>query len=109
MIDIMTSIDYSLISDHAVFGASWDPTNFFKNAQNIGKTIGGAFLGLLGIIALIYGGAYLYQVATSNQQKGGLVVKAIIAFIIGGMLVVGGFKLIEDIATGGYNQVEKLG
>lgn len=58
MFDLFAQLDFAALAQFIDFNA-WDPEQFFKNGENIGKTVGGAFLGLVGVIAIIAGGTYL--------------------------------------------------
>lgn len=108
MYDLFAQLDLVSLAQMIDFNA-WDPEQFFKNGQNIGKTIGGAFLGLLGVAAILAGGTYLAAIAFKKQQRGTFVIHAIIALVIGGALVFGGYSLFDSMAQGGYDQATKLG
>jgi drug/metabolite transporter (DMT)-like permease len=108
MYDLFAQMDFLALFQMIDFNA-WDLEQFFKNGQNIGKAIGGAFLGLIGVIAVIAGGTYLGVVAFKKQQRGTYVVHAVIALIIGGALAFGGYSLFDSMAQGGYDKTEELG
>lgn len=108
MFDLFAQLDFAALAQFIDFNA-WDPEQFFKNGQNIGKTVGGAFLGLVGVIAIIAGGTYLGVIAFKKQQRGSYVVHAVIAIVIGGALAFGGYSLFDSMAQGGYDKAEELG
>lgn len=91
-----------------VFGA-WDPMNVLDGAQDWLKKGGAKFLTVLGIIAIIWGGWYLFRTVIASQQKGRFVGLAIAALVIGAILAVGGMKFLHDVSSGGYKGVKEVG
>lgn len=108
MYDLIAQMDFGSLVQLFDFNA-WDPEQFFKNGGNIAKTIGGAFLGFLGVIAIVFGGTYLARIAFSKQGRGQYVVQAVIALVIGGLLVFGGYSIFDSMAQGGYDKAQELG
>ena len=51
MYDVIAQMDFGALFQVIDFNA-WDPEQFFKNGENIAKSIGGAFLGFLGVCLL---------------------------------------------------------
>lgn len=109
----LLSLDFATIFqsfDLSAFNLNdWDPERLFENGADKGKVIGGAFIGLLGVVVFIFAGWYLAKIAFKKQERGSHVVEAVIALCIGGLLAFGGFSLIEDVGNGGYDTVEDLG
>lgn len=108
MYELFMHFDFGTLLQMFDFNA-WDPEDFFKNGENIAKTIGGAFLGFLGVCAIVWGATYLAGVAFKKQQRGQYVVHAVIALVIGGLLAFGGYSLFDSMAQGGYDKAEELG
>ncbi|MCH4519586.1 hypothetical protein [Staphylococcus haemolyticus] len=108
MYDVIAQMDFGALFQVIDFNA-WDPEQFFKNGENIAKSIGGAFLGFLGVIAIIAGATYLAKIAFSKQQRGQYVVQALIAIVIGGALAFGSYSLFDSMAQGGFDKAEELG
>lgn len=89
--------------------AAWDLGSFFGNAANYAKTVGGGFLTLMGVIALIMGGYRLVNKLMNPQkeQTGWVMIGALI--LVGGALMVGGINIIITIGSGGQQTVNDLG
>lgn len=95
--------------NHLLLPAQWDLENFLNNANDYAVLIGGAFLTLLGTVAVIYGGYLLIKKLMAGQQNQDSWVKIVLLIIIGGALMVSGFMLISEIATGGEQTIRDLG
>lgn len=89
--------------------AQWDLQSALENAKGYVVDIGGAFLMLLGTVAVIYGGYLLIKKLMAGQQNQDSWVKIVLLIIIGGALMVSGFALISEIASGGRTTIEDLG
>lgn len=89
-------------------GGDWDLETFFTNATEYSKVAGGAFLSLVGIIGIIWGGTLLIKKLMSEQSRESWV-KIVSLIIVGGALLFGGINLILDFAEGGKNTVENFG
>jgi hypothetical protein len=86
----------------------WELDNFFNNAQDTAKTIGGSFLGLLGVAAVIVAGTFFVQKLISENSRRSWF--SIIALLLaGGLLIVGGFTILQDIASGAQETIVDLG
>ena len=88
--------------------AEWDLISFFQNANNYGQLAGGAFLSLMGVVAIIWGGTLLVKKLMSQQSQESWL-KIILLILIGGALMASGFGLISTIAQGGQTTIEDLG
>lgn len=91
--------------------AAWDLKSFLSNAKDYTEVIGGSFLMLLGVIALIVGGTYLVMKLWGSQQSGqkhgwGQIIMLI---IIGGALSSVGLNLMTTIGSGGNKTITDLG
>lgn len=89
--------------------AAWDLNSFLKNAGEAGKTWGGSFIILLGVIAIIYAA---YQIITGLISHGKKQVNwgvTIILLLVGGACMTGGFTLMSTLASGGQKTIEDLG
>lgn len=89
-------------------GGDWDLETFFTNATDYAKVAGGAFLSLVGVIGIIWGGTLLIKKLMSEQSRESWV-KIVALIILGGALLFGGINLILDFAEGGKNTVENFG
>ena len=89
--------------------AQWDVQTFLENAKSYAVDIGGAFLMLLGTVAVIYGGYLLIKKLMAGQQNQDSWVKIVLLIIIGGALMVSGFTLISEIGEGGETTIRDLG
>lgn len=108
MLELLNSIDLgSLI--HTFDLNAWDPKNMFNNGKDWVKAVGGAFIGLLGTITIVWAAVHLVKVAFSKQGRGGHVLEAVIALVIGGALAFGGISLLTSMSNGGYKSAEELG
>lgn len=92
----------------AVPGA-WDLKSALENATEYAQDIGGGFLMLLGVVAIIYGGYLLIKKLMAGQQNQDSWIKIVILIIVGGALFASGFTLISEIAKGGQQTIEDLG
>lgn len=95
--------------NHLLLPAQWDLNTFLENANTYAGVVGGAFLTLLGTVAVIYGGYLLIKKLMAGQQNQDSWVKIVLLIIIGGALMVSGFILISEIATGGETTIRDLG
>lgn len=92
----------------AVPGA-WDLKSALENSTTYAQAVGGGFLTLLGVVAIIYGGYLLVKKLMAGQQNQDSWIKIIILIIVGGALSVSGFALISEIAAGGEQTIKDLG
>ncbi len=97
-----------LNTDFAVPG-DWDLASALTNATAYAQLIGGGFLTLVGVVAIIYGGYLLVKKLMAGQQNQDSWIKIVILIIVGGALSVSGFSLISEIAAGGKTTIEELG
>lgn len=108
MHEILTTVDFTSFVQTFDLNA-WDWDSFFKNGKNVAKTFIGGFIGILGVILFGFAAVYLFKVASNKQQRGGHVMEAVIALAIGGLMVFGGYSVLNSMAEGGYDTVNKLG
>lgn len=88
---------------------TWDLTSFFKNATNYSTVAGGAFLGFIGIIAVVWGGFLLARKLMSGQQNQDSWLKIVALLIAGGGLLFGGIGLLLNFANGANKTVTDFG
>lgn len=88
---------------------AWDPGSVLDSAVDWLKDNGAKFLTVLGTIAVIWGGIYLFRVVIGSQQKGKMFVWALVSFIVGGILAVGGLTFLLTVAEGGYDGAKGVG
>lgn len=88
---------------------TWDLTSFFKNATNYSTVAGGAFLGFIGIIAVVWGGFLLARKLMSGQQNQDSWLKIVALLLVGGGLLFGGIGLLLNFANGANKTVTDFG
>ena len=92
-----------------VFLADWDIGSFLNNTTTTIKSWGGALIILIGIVMMIYA-VYMIAKGLMTHGKGQTNwAVAIITLIIGGALAVGGFAMVDSIASGGAKTINQLG
>ena len=88
--------------------AAWDLKSFFDGAKEYGTLVGGSFLALIGLAAVIWGGTLLLKKLMSQQSQESWL-KIIGLIIIGGAIMTGSIGLLTKIAGGGQTTIEELG
>lgn len=88
---------------------SWDLTTFFSNSTDYATVAGGAFLGLIGMAGIIWGGFLLARKLMSGQQNQDSWIKIVALIIVGGGLVFGGMGLLLNFAKGANKTVNDFG
>ncbi|ADK68926.2 MULTISPECIES: hypothetical protein [Gordonia] len=89
-------------------GGGWDLVEFFTNGQDYAEKAGGAFLGVVGVVCLLFAAWKIFQKLTNEQSReswgkvAGLV-------LLGGVLLFGGYSMISDLAEGGKDTVDNFG
>ena len=86
-----------------VLGA-WDLMSALSNAGTLVKAIGGAVLGVLGVIAVLNTVSKLTS-EQSNKRWG----RITSLFVLGGLMLAGGLTLFISIAQGAKTTVDGLG
>ena len=89
---------------------SWDLETFFDNATDYTQTVGGAFLALIGIAGLTWGGFLLVRKlmgGQSAQQDSWFKIVALI--LVGGAMLFGGMTLLLNFAEGGKDTITNFG
>lgn len=86
----------------------WDMKTFFENATQYSQVAGGAFLSLMGVIGLIWGGVLLLKKLMSEQSRESWV-KIVALLLVGGALLASGITLLLNFAQGGATTIEDLG
>lgn len=100
---VLTATDNS-VSD----GDSWDLESFFNNATSYGEVAGGAFLALIGMAGLVWGGFLMFKKLMSEQSRENWL-KIVALIILGGAMVFGGIAIILNFARGGQDTIENFG
>jgi|SRR5699024_4300794 len=89
---------------------SWDLESFFNNATDYTQTIGGAFLALIGIAGLTWGGFLLVRKLMGGQQaQQDSWFKIVALILVGGAMLFGGMTLLLNFAEGGKDTIENFG
>jgi hypothetical protein len=91
--------------------ADWDIVSLLTNGKDLGKVIGGAIVGLIGVILLIVGCVFVGIKLWGNPQNGVTKSWLIIGLmiLIGGGMLTGGWSLLENVSSGGQKTIEELG
>lgn len=89
---------------------SWDLESFFDNATDYTQTVGGAFLALIGIGGLTWGGFLLVRKLMGGQQaQQDSWFKIVALILVGGAMLFGGMTLLLNFAEGGKDTIENFG
>ena len=89
---------------------SWDLESFFNNATDYTQTIGGAFLALICIAGLTWGGFLLVRKLMGGQQaQQDSWFKIVALILVGGAMLFGGMTLLLNFAEGGKDTIENFG
>lgn len=99
---------------HIVANANtnWSVENLLANGTTLAQTIGGALLGLLGTILIVWVGVLLFRKFISNEDQGPNKVgwgKIVMALIVGGLLLFGGYSIIRDVGGGLQTTITDMG
>lgn len=89
-------------------GDSWDLETFLSNSTGYMEVIGGAFLSLVGIAMVVWGGFVIAKKLFSERSQESWI-KAIGLIIIGGAFLTGGAMLVLNFARGGADTIENFG
>lgn len=96
-----------------LYASGWSLDSFLDNLQTAGKNWGGKVIILIGLCLVFYGVYFLFKAATSDKQKGEspwtFVIKAIVCLILGGAMMVLGWRFAEMLSSGGVDTVQDLG
>lgn len=97
--------------DHGVGGAEgWDLENFFNNSTNYTQKVGGAFLALIGIAGVVWGGFLMIRKLMGGQQaQQDSWFKIVALIIVGGAMLFGGMTILLNLAKGGKDTIENFG
>lgn len=89
--------------------ADWSLETFLESATTNLETLGAIFLGLMGLIGLVWGGTLLIKKLMSGQQDQTSWGKIIMLIIIGGALMAGSGAIIFEIGSSGEQTIRDLG
>lgn len=90
--------------------SSWDLKTFFDNSTNYTQSVGGAFLALIGIAGLTWGGFLLVRKLMGGQQaQQDSWFKIVALILVGGAMLFGGMTLLLNFAQGGKDTIENFG
>lgn len=99
----------SIASWGSLVDANWDLRTFLNNANDYVQLAGGALLGLLGAVGIVWGGVLLIKKLMAGQQDQTSWGKIILLVLIGGALFAGGWALMAQIASGGQDTIMEIG
>lgn len=86
----------------------WDLVEFFTNGQDYAEKAGGAFLGVVGVVCLLFAAWKLFQKLVNEQSRESWA-KVAGLIMLGGVLVFGGYSMLSDLAEGGKDTVDNFG
>lgn len=89
--------------------ANWDVRTFLTNGASYVEVAGGLLLILLGTVGVVWGGVLLIKKLMAGQQDQTSWGKIILLILIGGALGIGGWQLMEQIASGGQKTILDIG
>lgn len=89
--------------------SGWELITMLTNAGEYLKTVGGQVVIILGICILIYGAVQVVSAIWGRQGGGGAWLKALLAFVVGGAFMIGGWQIITNISQGGNDTINQLG
>lgn len=93
-----------------VSGEGWDLERFFNNATTYTQTIGGAFLALIGIAGIVWGGFLLVRKLMGGQQaQQDSWFKVVMLIIVGGAMLFGGMTILLKFAKGSNKTITNFG
>lgn len=90
-------------------GSGFSIDTFLGNSENLAKSVVSFIIVIAGVILV---GAGIVQIAKGLASGGkGQVnwVMSILCLLVGGALMAGGFAFVKQIASGGKNEIEKMG
>lgn len=90
-------------------GEGWDAYEFFQNSGDWLMQVGGAFLSMMGVAAIVWGGFLLVRKLMSGQQNQDNWFKIVCLIIVGGALTYSGINMILKFADGGQKTIEDFG
>lgn len=101
----------SIAPTHGVQGKDgWDLENFFNNSTNYTQKVGGAFLALIGIAGVVWGGFLMLRKLMGGQQaQQDSWFKIVALIIVGGAMLFGGMTILLNLAKGGKDTIENFG
>ncbi|PDQ35478.1 MAG: hypothetical protein B5766_05260 [Candidatus Lumbricidophila eiseniae] len=91
-----------------LYPGAWDIVSLFTNAKTVGTAVGGALLGLLGVVSIACAVIFAFNKLLSEQSRRGWPM-IIVLFLLGGLLIGGSLTLFTDIAQGVKPTVDRLG
>lgn len=108
----MIGFKESVIGQVNLPSAAWDVVSFLNNAGDYAKQVGQPLLILMGIAVLIWGFVKLaMKVMASPQSAGQQSSWGMIGvmILVGGAMMIGGFRLAETVGSGGQDTITDMG
>ena len=89
-------------------GSNWDINSFLTNGKDYGTKIVAGVMALIGVAAIGYAAWMAFKKVTDErtQHTWG---KALMALVLGGVLLFGGWKMVSNLAEGGKNTFDQFG
>ena len=82
--------------------------NIFKNAHTQGQSIGGAFLGVLGVILIVHAGYQLFNYFIKGERGNISLIKVFIEIIVAVFLMTNGYENLKKFGDAGKGSLEEL-
>lgn len=103
----MSSIGHA--AQHTFDMNSWTVDSFLKNFGSTLKRWAGLIMIVLGALAIIVAGWFLFKVVTDKQQRSKWLLDLIIALAAAGLLLFGGYGLFSSVSSGVSRSVKQMG
>ena len=103
----MSSIGHA--TQHAFDMNSWTIDSFLKNFGSSLKRWSGLIMIVLGVLTIIVAVWFAFKIVTDKQQRGKWVLDFLIAMIVAGLLLFGGYSLFSSVSSGVSRSVKQMG
>lgn len=115
MIDVLQQLQHFDMSSighaaqHTFDMNAWTVDSFLKNFGSTLKRWAGLIMIVLGVLAIIVAGWFLFKVVTDKQQRSKWLFDLIIALAAAGLLLFGGYGLFSSVSSGVSRSVKQMG
>ncbi len=94
---------------YVIVSGAWDLGSFLNNSKSAIEKWGGAFIMLIGVVAIIVAAYQIISGLISHGKKQVNWGISIALLVIGGAFSIGGFNFVNGIASGGKKTIDDLG
>ena len=108
MVDMLSQVDVGTIL-HSFDMNAWTVDSFLSNLGSSFKRWAGLIMTVLGVVSIIVAVWFAFKVATDKQQRGKWLIDLIIALIVAGALLFGGYSLFSSISSGISTSAKQMG